>query len=293
MRKTLKRLTFLISLILIWGTSLFYFDNNNKFSDSETLGFEKQTQEINEEENLVSEKQENEIIISYNPLVFLGPDMDRQKCGAFYCYTGEEFVELYNNFESKTKSEIQPGFIYSNKEVDNYLQDIAEALGYKKRVFADEGVLVHFENVITRPEVRDAYKRMRNEMQENNMLLHFVSGYRDSSLQRSIFQKKVAIDGIENIPAGLYDAEIYETLSRSALPGYSKHHSGYAVDFGCGNDYLVYTFAETDCYEWMSANNFENAKRFGFIPSYPEGVENQGPNPEPWEFVWIGKENLI
>ncbi len=24
------------------------------------------------------------------------------------------------------------------------------------------------------------------------------------------------------------------------------------------------------------------------MPSYPDDVEDQGPNPEPWEFVWVG-----
>ena len=36
------------------------------------------------------------------------------------------------------------------------------------------------------------------------------------------------------------------------------------------------------------ADNFYNAKRFGFIPSYPDDLNAQGPNPEPWEFVWVG-----
>ena len=73
---------------------------------------------------------------------------------------------------------------------------------------------------------------------------------------------------------------------------HKKHHSGFAVDFGCGNDYLVYEFASTDCYAWMSKNNFENTKKHGFIPSYPTDAANQGPDPEPWEFVWVPVERI-
>ena len=29
------------------------------------------------------------------------------------------------------------------------------------------------------------------------------------------------------------------------------------------------------------------------MPSYPFGIDDQGPNPEPWEFVWAGAVNII
>ncbi len=133
---------------------------------------------------------------------------------------------------------------------------------------------------------------MRNEMKKNNISLHFVSGYRGADLQKNIFLRKLGNIDTSKILSGLYDKKIDKVLTRSSIPGYSKHHSGYTVDFGCGNDYLVYSFAKTDCYKWMSENNFENTKRFGFIPSYPEGVGRQGPEPEPWEFVWVGVKNI-
>jgi len=34
-------------------------------------------------------------------------------------------------------------------------------------------------------------------------------------------------------------------------------------------------------------------KRFGFIPSYPENSGKQGPEPEPWEYVWVGEDVLL
>jgi LAS superfamily LD-carboxypeptidase LdcB len=129
-------------------------------------------------------------------------------------------------------------------------------------------------------------------MLKQNIRLHLVSGHRSASDQRRIFIDKMDISEPATIISGIHDEAIEQILARSALPGFSKHHSGYAVDFGCGNDYLVYSFAETECYEWMSDNNFESIKKYGFIPSYPDGVENQGPNPEPWEYVWVGSDFL-
>ncbi len=213
-------------------------------------------------------------------------------CGEFPCYTGLKFLDIYIDFENSLGLERLVKPIYNNEKIDAYIRAIAELRGYTERVFAEEADIIDFEEIKTRSDVRDAYIRMRNTLKNQNISLHLVSGYRDADLQAAIFKRKMGTVTETEVLNGHYDEKIMETLDLSALPGYSKHHSGYAVDFGCGNDYLVYRFADTECYTWMSENNFENAKRFGFLPSYPNGVPDQGPNPEPWEFVWVGVENI-
>ena len=212
----------------------------------------------------------------------------RERCGNFLCNSGSDFVDIYNRFEQKQDLIFSTKYIYKIWEVDEYLKKQAQKRGYQKRGFAKENNLVSFSEIRTRPEVRDAFIMMQNEMLQQGMKLSFVSGYRSSISQRKIFTKKMGLDSSHKIPSGIYDVKINKVLSVSALPGYSKHHSGYALDVGCGNDVLVYDFVNTNCYAWMSVNNFENTKKFGFIPSYPQEVDNQGPDPEPWEFVWVG-----
>ncbi len=214
-------------------------------------------------------------------------------CGDFPCFSGEEFVQLYNSFEAHNpKLQSFKKYIYNNKEADDHIRHIAELRGYRQRKFANPSELVPFAGRQTRPELRDAYINMRDAMKKDGAILHFVSAYRSSSHQRRIFQRKMGAVDVSKIPSGIYDKKIDTVLKVSSIPGYSKHHSGYAVDFGCGNDYLVYSFNTTNCYQWLSKNNFENAKRFGFIPSYPDGAEKQGPDPEPWEFVWVGVDTI-
>lgn len=210
-------------------------------------------------------------------------------CEGFRCYDSQEFLDLYDAFE-KERSDVffSETFVYGNNDIDRYLQQKALERGYQQRSVVDESQLVNFESVRIRPEVRDAYIALRNELLTQNIRLHLVSAYRSFKDQRSIFVGKMNLKNPQDILTGIYDEKIDKVLTLSALPGFSKHHSGFAVDFGCGNDYLVYSFAETECYEWMSDNNFENIKKHGFIPSYPDGVEKQGPNPEPWEYVWVG-----
>ena len=52
-------------------------------------------------------------------------------------------------------------------------------------------------------------------------------------------------------------------------------------------------FGSTPAFAWIAANNYENAKRFGFVPSYPPDATSQGPNPEPWEYVFVGDDVLF
>jgi LAS superfamily LD-carboxypeptidase LdcB len=272
------------------------------FNNIETLeGVEsKENQEnIKNKKEVVSPENQN-VILQEVAIIDDGKTFEKEEeqkgeikmCGEFPCYTSEEFISIYNNFEKQSGLEYKQKYIYNNKQADDYIRSLAEKRGYQRRVFADESQLVWLEEKRTQKKVRDNYIAMRNEMKKENISLHFVSGYRDSSHQRKIFKNKMGNINISKVSSGIYDKKIDKTLEISSIPAYSKHHSGYAVDFGCGNDYLVYTFNETECYDWLSENNFENAKRFGFIPSYPDEVEKQGPNPEPWEFVWVGVETI-
>jgi len=87
------------------------------------------------------------------------------------------------------------------------------------------------------------------------------------------------------------DSELDGILATTAIPGYSRHHTGYTVDIGCGNEPAI-AFELTVCFDWLSANNYKNAKTYGWIPSYPEGAGQQGPEPETWEYVWVGIDAL-
>lgn len=237
--------------------------------------------EIDSESILILEDVDSTIEVQIEP----------EEMKMFFGYTGLDFLDIYNTFEQNQNANFISKYIYNIPEVDEYIRDIAEARGYQRRSFANTADLIYFENIQTRPEVKSAYIAMRDEMSKQSIRLHFVSGYRTSISQRDIFTQKMNIQNPLEILTGIHDDVLDEVLSRSAIPAYSKHHSGYAVDFGCGNDYLVFSFADTPCYSWLSENNFENARRYGFIPSYPNDVQSQGPNPEPWEYVWVGVEN--
>jgi len=71
----------------------------------------------------------------------------------------------------------------------------------------------------------------------------------------------------------------------SADQGYSEHQLGTTLDFTTseiGNNYLG--FEETPAYQWL----LNNAYKYGFILSYPEG--NEYYQFEPWHWRFVGRD---
>ena len=77
----------------------------------------------------------------------------------------------------------------------------------------------------------------------------------------------------------------------SAPPGYSEHHTGYAIDIGdadAPDTDLAIAFEETKAFEWLEAN----AARYSFELSFPEGNE-QGVQYEPWHWRYVGDSDSL
>ncbi|MBF2067466.1 MAG: M15 family metallopeptidase [Calothrix sp. C42_A2020_038] len=82
-----------------------------------------------------------------------------------------------------------------------------------------------------------------------------------------------------------------QRASLSAPPGYSEHHTGYAVDIGDGNvpaTNLSANFEKTKAYEWLS----QNAARFRFELSFPKD-NPQGVSYEPWHWRFVGDTHSL
>jgi D-alanyl-D-alanine carboxypeptidase len=77
----------------------------------------------------------------------------------------------------------------------------------------------------------------------------------------------------------------------SAPPGYSEHHTGYAIDIGDGSVPAVNLspdFDQTPAFRWLEAN----AARFNFELSFPKG-NKQGVTYEPWHWRFIGDKQSL
>jgi LAS superfamily LD-carboxypeptidase LdcB len=193
--------------------------------------------------------------------------------------------------------------ITGQAEADERIARLALARGYRLRAEADPARLADAGGG-RRLEAAalEAFRRLEAEAAAQGRSLQLVSGFRTVARQRTIFLEALAGQGRERagraftageIAAGAADEALDATLAASAPPGFSRHHTGFALDLNDPSTGRPFTeFGESAAYRWLAADNYLIAKRFGFIPSYPPGAGAQGPDPEPWEFVWVGEAVL-
>lgn len=168
--------------------------------------------------------------------------------------------------------------ITGNPDLDERIRSIAESRGYVRQPLAATD-LVPVDGRLLQAPAAEAWEAMQAEARAAGIGLVLTSAYRDLGDQRSLFRDRLG--------GRTSDGGIDATLRFSAPPGYSKHHTGFAIDVGqAGVDRGG--FATTRAYAWLAADDFARPKAHGFVPSYPDGGEFMGPDPEAWEFVWVG-----
>ncbi|MBP0020541.1 MAG: M15 family metallopeptidase [Cyanobacteria bacterium SBLK] len=130
-----------------------------------------------------------------------------------------------------------------------------------------------FESLM--PEAALALMKMIYAARDDRVWIVPVSGFRPLEYQEKLFHRQIKRLGSPEAAAKL-----------SAPPGYSEHHTGYAIDLTDGNfpkQDITYKFAETDAFQWLIIH----AGEFGFELSFPEN-NTQGINYEPWHWRFIG-----
>jgi len=108
-----------------------------------------------------------------------------------------------------------------------------------------------------------------------------ISGFRSANTQEQLFFDIKAARG----------QVATKRASVSAPPGYSEHHTGYAVDIGDGATpatNLNPNFDKTKAFQWLNAN----AARFHFEMSFPED-NAQGVSYEPWHWRFVGDRQSL
>jgi D-alanyl-D-alanine carboxypeptidase len=157
-------------------------------------------------------------------------------------------------------------------------------LGHRAFDEAPEDDLVALD---ANPEIRlrtaaaEQFEAMRQSASRAGHTLVPLSGFRTQEEQEYLFFGIKAERG--------QDAETRAEVS--APPGYSEHHTGYAIDIGDATQpgtHLTEEFGETEAFEWLE----ENAASFGFelsfLPNNPQGVVF-----EPWHWRFVGDRESL
>jgi len=121
------------------------------------------------------------------------------------------------------------------------------------------------------PQTAIAWQGMQASAHAARVDFFVVSAFRSVERQLEIITRK--------LERGITMNDI---LRVSALPGYSEHHTGRAIDIGtAGSPVLEEVFEETTSFTWLLAH----AHEFGFRLSYPRGNAS-GYDYEPWHWCF-------
>ncbi len=199
--------------------------------------------------------------------------------------TGQQFKDFYDRYEpapGTTRPAVAPA-ITGNAAADKRIRSLAEGRGYRLRSL-HAGRLVTVAGVPIDERVAGPFSELIAEARRNGMTLGAGFGYRSVDYQRTLFLRRIPYSAAQ-IAAGQADGSIIAALRWVAAPGYSKHHSGFTLDLRAAGGAA---FGSSAVGRWLAADNYAVAKRHGFIPNYPPGTGPQGPEPEPWEYAWVG-----
>ncbi len=105
----------------------------------------------------------------------------------------------------------------------------------------------------------------------DGVVLLAISAFRSFDYQRKIIERKLA------------EGQTIEQITRaSALPGYSEHHTGRAIDIGTpGSEPLTEEFEQTKAFDWLT----RRGRDFGFSMTYPRD-NSFGIMFEPWHWMF-------
>ncbi|WP_210009107.1 M15 family metallopeptidase [Aquirhabdus parva] len=123
------------------------------------------------------------------------------------------------------------------------------------------------------PHAAGAWFKMHETAKAQGIDFFVVSAFRSVDRQVEIIQRKK----LSGLP-------LEQILAVSAIPGYSEHHTGRAIDIGTENCALLEeAFEQTESFQWL----VQYAKQFGFIMSFPRN-NIYGYQYEPWHWYYQG-----
>jgi zinc D-Ala-D-Ala carboxypeptidase len=118
------------------------------------------------------------------------------------------------------------------------------------------GTAPQARDIFLTPDAAKAWSRMNAAAKIDGIVLVLSHGFRSIAFQTQLIQKRLkkgeAIDFI---------------LTRVAVPGYSEHHTGNAIDVGTDDCFPpTQELAKTKAYAWL----MKHAADFRFRLTYPE-----------------------
>jgi D-alanyl-D-alanine carboxypeptidase len=178
---------------------------------------------------------------------------------------------------SPTPTQASPSSSPSPTNPDNLLGH----LPYKEAPASELQPISADGQIKLRAAAAQKFKEMSAAAGQAGAILVPISGFRSVNDQQYLFFDVKAERGQVTTKR----AEV------SAPPGYSEHHTGYAVDIGDGNTpatNLSPDFDKTAAFRWLE----KNAAFYSFEVSFPKN-NPQGVSYEPWHWRFVGDRDSL
>jgi D-alanyl-D-alanine carboxypeptidase len=172
---------------------------------------------------------------------------------------------------------VSPSIVPSPPPIENILGHLPypeASLSTLSPISADGGIRL-------RTPAARSFLAMQNSARLVGVILVPISGFRSKVDQERLF-------------FGVKAQRNQETRKRaevSAPPGYSEHHTGYAVDIGDGRmpaTHLHPHFDKTSAFIWLK----NHAAQYSFELSFPRD-NAQGISYEPWHWRYVGDSDSL
>ena len=125
------------------------------------------------------------------------------------------------------------------------------------------------------------FKQMQAAARNQGIILTPISGFRSVDAQDYLF-------------FNIKEQRVQDATKRaevSAPPGYSEHHTGYAIDIGDGKvpaTNVSPNFENTAAFRWLEQNAARYSFELSFPPDNPQGISY-----EPWHWRFVGDRKSL
>lgn len=165
---------------------------------------------------------------------------------------------------------IQDSHLNANKLIQHHQPDLNE-LVVAEIDFEGKSFVLH-------QSTASAWKKMKEAAHQDGITLNPFSGFRSYLYQMRMIERH-----LKN------GRSLEDTLTEIAIPGFSEHHTGRAIDLHeKGKTRLEQDFDQTPDFDWLT----KNAHKFKFKMSYPKD-NSLGIIYEPWHWYYSENESVI
>ena len=193
-----------------------------------------------------------------------------------------------DNTESSTESISEPKETIETIEtaettetIETTADNVLGHLSYEEVPESDLVSITSDGRILLRQAAAEKFRQMEADARAQGINLAVISGFRSVEEQNHLF-------------FGVKEQRVQDAAKRaevSAPPGYSEHHTGYAIDLGDVNvpaTHLTTKFENTAAFKWLSENAAKYSFELSFPPDNPQGISY-----EPWHWRFVGDRDSL